>query len=339
MKIYYFYILIILFVINVCGSKTKLQATLYHYYCVGNCTIDANIKPQSGIVLMGGGTDVDSAFIWMGQRSKGGDFLIIRTSDSDGYNQYIYDFGNSNSVATIVLLDPKAAYDSFVLQKVNAAEAIWFAGGDQWLYYSQWKDTPLIQTVQQVFNQKNAPIGGTSAGNMVMPQFIYNAQFDSIYSSEALKNPYNNLLTLGTNFLDIPLLQRVVTDTHFVQRDRMGRLIGFGARLLTDVFAQVPVLGIGVDEGSALLIDPSGLASLSTWDKKMGAYFLTFDEKPQTCAPFEKLTYRNISTFRVLGNLTNVFNFAVWQPNTALGTSYTLSVKDGDLSSSSGQIY
>ena len=47
---------------------------------------------------MGGGTDVDAAFKWMIEKSGGGDFVIIRADNSNGYNSYIYDMGGINSV-------------------------------------------------------------------------------------------------------------------------------------------------------------------------------------------------------------------------------------------------
>jgi cyanophycinase len=36
-----------------------------------------------GLVLEGGGTDIDESYRWMIERSGGGDFLVIRTSGTD----------------------------------------------------------------------------------------------------------------------------------------------------------------------------------------------------------------------------------------------------------------
>jgi cyanophycinase len=44
---------------------------------------------------MGGGTDVDEAFRWMSSRAVGGDFVVIRATGADEYNQYVYDLGSS----------------------------------------------------------------------------------------------------------------------------------------------------------------------------------------------------------------------------------------------------
>jgi hypothetical protein len=74
---------------------------------------------------------------------------------------------------------------------------------------------------------------------------IYISRFDSrrraqytIHSPEAFANPYGNKVTLSREFLEIAVLQGVITDTHFVKRDRMGRLLVFLARILQDGWAK-----------------------------------------------------------------------------------------------------
>lgn len=49
--------------------------------------IDKATATQGGEVLMGGGSDVDAAFVWMCARANGGDFLVIRADNSNGYNK------------------------------------------------------------------------------------------------------------------------------------------------------------------------------------------------------------------------------------------------------------
>src|SRR5690349_15264404 len=49
-------------------------------------TSNINTAVDGGVVLMGGGKDVDAAFQWMMGRSGGGDVVIIRASGTDAYN-------------------------------------------------------------------------------------------------------------------------------------------------------------------------------------------------------------------------------------------------------------
>src|SRR5688572_6686938 len=84
------------------AQKTK---TGFQTFTVGN-TADAPPSPNitPGLVLMGGGTDVDAAFQWMCQRAGGGDFLVIRTTGTDAYNPYIQELcPQMDSVETIII--------------------------------------------------------------------------------------------------------------------------------------------------------------------------------------------------------------------------------------------
>lgn len=101
-------------------------------------------------------------------------------------------------------------------------------------------------------------MGGTSAGLAILGNWIYTALNDTVTSQEALQNPYDSLITLGPNFIPFKLLSHFITDSHFVTRDRMGRLVTFVARLLADK-NDTSVYGIGIDEKTSILIDEKGM--------------------------------------------------------------------------------
>ena len=73
-----------------------------------------------------------------------------------------------NSAATIVFADREDSDDPKVIQIIEQAEAVFFAGGDQSNYVRFWHDTP----VEDVLNRHIAagkPIGGSSAGLAIPP--------------------------------------------------------------------------------------------------------------------------------------------------------------------------
>ncbi|KAG1388031.1 hypothetical protein G6F58_013566 [Rhizopus delemar] len=70
---------------------------------------------------------------------------------------------------------------------------------------------------------------------------------------------------MDSGFLQMPYLQRVVTDTHFEKRDRLGRLIVFVARAAQDS-GDPDIVGIGVDEDTALCVEPDGQAQVYSAD-------------------------------------------------------------------------
>jgi len=301
----------------------------YSYYHIGN-TEDVTPATNPGYVLMGGGSDVDEAFRWMIQRSGGGDFVVLRASGGDGYNPYIYNLGQVDSVETLVVYSRRGASDQFVVDKVRKAEAIFIAGGDQSDYMNFWKGTPLNEAINYAIS-RGAVIGGTSAGLAVLGEFIFAAYRGTVYSSEALSNPYHSYVTLERNFLNIPVLQRVITDSHFLARDRMGRLIVFLARIIKDGWA-LEARGIGINEATALLVEPDGSAGVVG---RSAVYFLLADKMPEVCQSGVPLTFTNIPVYKITAG--GYFNLVTWQGSG--GLAYSISAVSGNLSSSTGSIY
>lgn len=247
---------------------------------------DADVTPAGpGMVLMGGGTDVDEAFAWWGDYIAGGDVVVIRTSGEDGYNDYLYGFGNADSVETM-LVTAEFADDPYVSWTLRHAEAVWLAGGDQATYLQGWMGTGVQQSIGQAWD-RGAVVGGTSAGLAVLGQFVYAAYNDTVYSYEALEDPYNSYMTMEQGFLALPMLEGIITDTHFGDRDRMGRLLGFLARIHADGWATTAT-GIGVDEATAVVVGPDGAGTV------IGAghvYVVPADHPAQTCMPGVPLEY------------------------------------------------
>jgi cyanophycinase len=302
----------------------------YQYFSVGS-TADVTTTTTAGTVLMGGGLDVDAAFQWMINKSGGGDFVVIRATGTDAYNPYIYGLGTVNSVETLIIPSRTAAADAFVIDKIRGAEALWIAGGDQSDYINFWKGTPVADAINYVANTKHAPVGGTSAGLAVLGQFIYTGASGSVTSSQALANPYHKYVTLDRNFVTIANLGGIITDSHFVTRDRFGRLITFIGRIIKDGWAS-SARGIGVDEATAVLVESSGSA---TRVGSGAAYFVSSAGVPLTCVSGSPLTYTGLAVYKMSGAAT--FNLATWSG--AGGTSYTVSANAGALSSSNGSIY
>jgi cyanophycinase len=315
---------------------------LYKYFKIGKSP-DVSTKTVSGFALMGGGQDLDSAFQWMCNKSGGGDFLVIRATGSDAYNEYIAGLCHQNSVATLVIPSREAAMDPFVATTIRNAEALFIAGGDQANYVRNWQDTPVQDAINDLI-RRGAPVGGTSAGLAVLGEFSYSALNDgnapgNLDSKQTLANPYAERVTITHNFLNVDLLRHTITDTHFVARDRLGRLLGFMARIIQDKMAD-DVRGIGVDERSAALVQADG--SVQIVGSGAGAYFIHPTQKPELCLKGKPLKYSDISVYRVPPGMR--FDITTW--NGAGGTAYSLHVsdnvvrstaKDGSLYSSSPQ--
>lgn len=263
---------------------------------------DADVRPAGpGLVLMGGGADVDEAFAWWGDLIAGGDVVVIRTSGADGYNGYLYGFGNADSVETM-LVTPGFADDPYVSWTLRHAEAIWMAGGDQATYLAGWKDTGVEAAIHEAW-ARGAVVGGTSAGLAVLGQFAFAAYNDTVYSYEALEDPYNFYMTMEQGFLALPMLEGVIIDSHFFERDRMGRLVGFLARIHADGWATAAV-GVGVDEATAIVVGPDGMGTVIGAGH---AYVVRADHPPQTCLPGVDLEYDGLELHGVAPGGTIAF--------------------------------
>jgi cyanophycinase len=305
----------------------------FAYYRVGNAD-DAVAAVSGGIVLMGGGTDVDAAFRWMCDRSKGGDFLVIRAAGTDAYNPYIQALcPAANSVATLIVPSVSGANDAFVIDTLQKAEAIFIAGGDQSNYINYWKGTALQGELDAAVS-RGVPLGGTSAGMMVLTQFIYSAQASQgVTSSQALADPFNRYISLDRDLVAIPLLSSAIGDSHFAARDRMGRDLAFMCRVAANGWAAAP-RSISIDQETALLIALNGSADVVGGGS---AYFLRAPGAAQVCQPGTPLTYRDIEVQRV--GASGTFNLSTWRSSGAV--RYTVSAEAGVLTSSQagGSIY
>jgi cyanophycinase len=154
---------------------------------------------------------------------------------------------------------------------------------------------------------------------------------DTAYSKETLADPFNKGVTLGKDFLHVPYMDGILTDQHFVKRDRLGRSVGFMARILQDGMA-VSVREIAVDERNAVLVDENGSATLIG---KGAAYFFSPTQKPEICQAGKPLTFRNIDVYKI--SRSAKFNVKSWTGSG--GTTYVLSAVDGTLASSIGSVY
>jgi len=308
-----------------CASPALAKKS-YDYYVEGD-PADAVTSTTRGTVLMGGGTDVDAAFQWLCQLSGGGDFLVIRATGTDAYNPYIRSLcPNGNSVATLIIPSRSAAADPAVLSLVDTAEALWIAGGDQSNYVNDWQDSPLEDSINAAI-ARGVPAGGTSAGMNVLTEFVYSALGSKgATSSQALADPFNKYMTFTTNFLATPHLGGVIGDPHFVERDRMGRDLGFLCRVYANGWSAAP-RGIAVDRETALQIDGNGVATAVGIGT---AYFLQAPGAPAVCSPGTPLTYENVSVYRLRAGAGR-FNLGRWSGSG--GTAYTVSAVNGVLTS------
>jgi cyanophycinase len=296
----------------------------WKYFRAGNAA-DSTATPRGGFALMGGG-EQDPALKFLCERANGGDFLILRANTEDDYarkvNEEMRALCPLNSAATIVFSERDDSDDPKLLERISQAEAIFIAGGDQSNYVRFWQDTP----VEDALNRHIAagkPVGGSSAGLAMLGEFSFSSMIDTIHSPAALADPYGNKVTLSRDFLRVPLLSGIITDTHFAKRDRMGRLLVFLARILQDGWA-AQVRAIAVEQDAAVLLEPDGQAKIIG---SGAAYFLEAKNSPAICKRQTALSIDGITVHRAPSGAT--FNVKDWKGSG--GDDYQLSAVNGEI--------
>lgn len=250
------------------------------------------IDSSFGLALMGGGPSLDSAFKWMARKAPGGDAVVIRAQRvDDSYNNYLFNhIGGFNSVTTISLMNRDDASNAKVLEAVRAAHFIFIAGGNQYNYHRLIKNTLLHKIILDKIAERKIPIGGKSAGLAILGEYYFSAQYSTAETDVVLKDPYDQVVTLENGFLNFNEMKNVVTDTHFSERNRMGRLLVFMARIMSE--HKIAPIGIGVDEENAMLIEPDGSSRV------VGAgavYEVRASTPPAVLQKNHPLDFRNLS--------------------------------------------
>lgn len=336
--------ILLLFVLPVLGFSQG-----YTSYFTGNA-FNVVTTPEFGVCIMGGATEHDNAMKWLLQKANGGDVVVLRSSGSNGYNNYLYsELGITvNSVETLVITSVAGATNPYVLDKVSKAEMIWFAGGDQWNYVSFFKNNALEDLINNHINVKQAPIGGTSAGMAILGGSYFSAQNGTISSSQAMTNPYASNMTIGSNdFLQVPFLQDVITDTHYDNPDRRGRHAAFLARMKTDFGYNLR--GIACNEYVAVCIGLDGIAKVfgDYPNYQEFAYFIQSNclntGAIETCTANTPLTWnyggQALKVYKVPGTMqgTHYFDVNVWENAVGSGGSWeNWAVVNGSLNVTNG---
>lgn len=154
------------------------------------------------------------------------------------YEELFHKLGASE-VYIIDVAERSQANAEGVAHQLASSSGVFFTGGDQLRITGLLGGTRLGMTLHQLYTQ-GVIIAGTSAGASVMSDTM-------IVGGEA-GTPKKNTLTMAPG---LGLLRAVVVDQHFAQRGRIGRL-------LTAIAQNPYVLGVGIDEDTAILVHADG---------------------------------------------------------------------------------
>lgn len=168
--------------------------------------------------------------------------VVIPTASNlpDTGDRYIEIFNKIgvNEVVSLPINERSEAERQDYLDRLDQATGIFITGGNQLRLSTILGGTEVAQKIRRL-NAIGVHVAGTSAGAAVMPEhMIAGGATGSIPSGDGV----NLAPGLG-------LINALLIDQHFSQRDRLGRL-------LTAISYNPFMLGIGIDEDTAIFIDP-----------------------------------------------------------------------------------
>lgn len=124
-----------------------------------------------------------------------------------------------------------------VAEQILQADGLFLSGGDQSRLMDCLWNTPAARAIHQAFHLYGCCIGGTSAGAAALSRHM-------LAWGTATKVPEKGAIVMD---LGLGLMPNVIIDQHFAERHRFSRLLSAVAR-------RPDLLGLGVDEDTALVI-------------------------------------------------------------------------------------
>lgn len=158
------------------------------------------------------------------------------------------------------ILTREQALDEENTKILDGANAVWFPGGSQKRLANVLVGTPIHQRILEIY-KNGGVIGGSSAGSQVMSEIMITGQQrteirpydDPNKTISMLKRELHRYETLEAALVisapGFGFIKSAMIDTHFVAKKRYTRLIS--------IVADNPqLLGIGIDEKTAIIVKP-----------------------------------------------------------------------------------
>ncbi|NOZ63011.1 MAG: cyanophycinase [Calditrichaeota bacterium] len=228
-------------------------------------------------------------FIELAHGFDDGKILVLPMASADPQNTGEYQANQlrqlgAKNVDYLIVSAAEANGDS-TLKKLDGVSGIFFSGGVQSRIVKAIGGTPFAEKLQQLY-RSGAVIGGTSAGAAVMSKIMITGD-----EKRPDKNPNrafnkieeDNIATAaGLGFLD-----DVIIDQHFVRRKRHNRLISL-------VLENPKLVGMGIDESTALLVHPNHQFEVLGENS-----VIVYDARKAKIAPFDSTQSYNLAASNI----------------------------------------
>ncbi|MEP7327164.1 MAG: cyanophycinase [Gemmatimonadota bacterium] len=232
-------------------------------------------QPRGVLLIVGGGhqpPDLVRHFVDLAGGSGTARIAVVPMASSEpvatGEEKAEELRGLGARVFVLNLTRAQAESDSAV-RLLDGVTGVWFTGGDQVSITSALLGTAVHRAIAARYRD-GAVLGGTSAGAAIMSDSMLTG---NQYRAPPDTNGYygDEYDSIARHFIEIVpglgFLHGAIVDQHFITRERTNRL-------LSVILERPTLIGVGIDEGTALEVRPDG-----TWRVLGASAVMVFDAR------------------------------------------------------------
>lgn len=228
-------------------------------------------EPQGSLIIVGGGdtpSSVQERFISLAGgagKARVAIFPMASLKSDEEAQEVLADFQALGAEAQIVSFGRDDANSEAAVRLLEPFTGYWFSGGDQSRLTDLLLGTKTLETIDRRYRD-GAVIGGTSAGASVMTSLMLTGRWRKATNPEEQEtlNIARGMKEVAKGF---GIFKGALVDQHFMHRARYNRLI-------SAVLDHPELIGVGIDEETALLVRPDGM-----WEVLGNYYVKLFDAR------------------------------------------------------------
>jgi len=217
-----------------------------------------NPRPKGTLVIVGGGSRSEAMmrrFVQLATRNGASRIAVVPMASSEPKetgDAVAAELDSLGATTFVFLVDSAEAETQTAIRRLDSATGIWFTGGDQELLTAAIGGTASLRAIHDRYRD-GAVVGGTSAGAAIMSDSMITGNQQppgdtlGYYGDEyPAISRHRVQVTRGLGFLP-----GAIVDQHFIRRERHNRL-------MSAVLERPTLLGVGIDESTALEVGPDG---------------------------------------------------------------------------------
>jgi cyanophycinase len=211
-------------------------------------------------LIVGGGPIADSLLVRFVALAGGAGHarivvLPMASESADAGEEITGDFKRLGAESERLVLTRSQADTEAMARRIAGATGVWFGGGDQSRLTAVVKGTRTEAAIRDVY-ARGGVLGGTSAGAAVMSTPMITGDERRPGGDRPLaKDATDAFVTIAREDVvtteGFGLVPGAIVDQHFVRRRRLNRLLSL-------VLEHPELVGIGIDESTALEVPPEG---------------------------------------------------------------------------------